>query len=792
MGIQNYGRFERAVKVYKNKPLEKGPVQKSIKATEKRVSYGSTKKVADSSVPVIRPPAAVELFDYEEMSPEKTFSQKPCPVVETPSSKSKKDPVKISRTVGIFHSISTKLIGIISVIVLVSVAAVTFVSATMFSNDTKVNAEDNNLTINKRTAGDLENKIESVKKSVAMFLDLIYSNSGNEFEIKRNTENFFSRNKEISAVYLLNSGKCYKNNDFFLEGDLDSEVMASYVLQSDESVEKAKTGICHIENGTPVFNVPELVIFFPVNNGEETDVVVVAFESESFAESIEASVNASFFVNSSGNVLVHSDTELMKSNADMESHKLVQLIKNENEGEVSQNAIQSNYVSDDGLRYIGAYKRLSNCDGYVITEVQSDVIFGAVQKTTKLSLYIAIAVLALAVLFIRFYARSIARPLELLTAITNEINGGNFNTNLFEELNESRKDEIGVLNRSTKDERDILNTVTSLTNQGVTKAIVKKTIDFEPHLKDITIFFSDIRGFTAISDGFSKRFGEKSAGEIISFLNDYMSRMVACISLTGGNVDKFEGDAIMACWGVLRDDDLSYELMDDSNPEKARLREIHDQHVRHDTISAIKATIGMRYALMKYNKDAEAFTKLHADEPLAKYKPHIQIGCGLNVGRATVGFMGSKEKMEFTSIGDAVNLASRTESSNKPCGTDILLSQDTYDLLKYDYIRSEENNYTISPKYINDEIVVEQIPVTFDVKGKGKQHFYGVVNMPRFDIEAFFKRAEPDFTVDEDCARACGPAGPQTLNEVRNMLNIPIPDFDKVDLNAEENKIQVS
>ena len=90
-----------------------------------------------------------------------------------------------------------------------------------------------------------------------------------------------------------------------------------------------------------------------------------------------------------------------------------------------------------------------------------------------------------------------------------------------------------------------------------------------------------------------------------------------------------------------------------------------------------------------------------------------------------------------------------------------------------------------------DEIVVEMIPVEFEVKGKGAQHFYGVVNMPQFDIEAFFKTADKDFVLDNDCARAVGKFGPKTLNEMRNLLGIPIPEFGEVNLNEEENKIQV-
>ena len=63
--------------------------------------------------------------------------------------------------------------------------------------------------------------------------------------------------------------------------------------------------------------------------------------------------------------------------------------------------------------------------------------------------------------------------------------------------------------------------------------------------------------------------------------------------------------------------------------------------------------------------------------------------------------------------------------------------------------------------------------------------------MPAFDIEAFFKTPDESFKLDEECACCVGPAGPKTLNEVRNLLGIPIPEFESVNLNEEENKIQV-
>jgi len=247
----------------------------------------------------------------------------------------------------------------------------------------------------------------------------------------------------------------------------------------------------------------------------------------------------------------------------------------------------------------------------------------------------------------------------------------------------------------------------------------------------------------------------------------------------------------MAVWGILRDDSLDFEKLSDTDPSKKELKINHYKNVMEDALNAIRGTIAMRYALMQYNKDAEAFTKAHMGEEKAKYKPHIKIGCGLNTGRATCGIMGSEDKMEYTAIGDAVNFASRTESSNKPCGTDILITEDTYRLLRHRYIRNESNGFKILEENKENEIIVEQIPVDFEVKGKGIQHFYGVVNMPGFDIEKFFRKSDPDFKADEDCLRAVGPTGPKTLNEVRNLLGIPIPEFDKVNLNEEENKIQV-
>ena len=152
----------------------------------------------------------------------------------------------------------------------------------------------------------------------------------------------------------------------------------------------------------------------------------------------------------------------------------------------------------------------------------------------------------------------------------------------------------------------------------------------------------------------------------------------------------------------------------------------------------------MRSALQEFNKGRGG-----------DKKPIIRIGCGINTGAVVAGQIGSTQRMEYTCIGDAVNFASRTESLNKPLGTDILITENTYELLK-------------------DKLLVEQMP-SVTVKGKEKPvHMYAVINIP-----------------SADDIPGGGKNGPQTLSEVRKMLGISEPDLNKVNVDAEEKKYKI-
>jgi len=160
--------------------------------------------------------------------------------------------------------------------------------------------------------------------------------------------------------------------------------------------------------------------------------------------------------------------------------------------------------------------------------------------------------------------------------------------------------------------------------------------------RDMTVLFSDIRGFTTVSES-------RRPEEIVSQLNEYFTRMVEVVFRHHGTVDKFVGDMVMALFGAPVGD-----------PDSA-------DH-------AVGAALDMLAALDDLNA---AWSR--------QGRPCLQIGIGINSGEMVAGNVGSEQIMSYTVIGDAVNLGSRLESLNKQYGTSIIISDDTRERLKGQY-----------------------------------------------------------------------------------------------------------
>jgi adenylate cyclase len=168
---------------------------------------------------------------------------------------------------------------------------------------------------------------------------------------------------------------------------------------------------------------------------------------------------------------------------------------------------------------------------------------------------------------------------------------------------------------------------------------------------EATVLFSDVRSFTSIAE-------ELGAQATVAMLNDYFTIMVDCIHQYGGMLDKFIGDAIMAAFGLpIRQDD--------------------------DADRGVRAAIAMISSLFEWNERRARDGR----------KP-IDMGIGLSTGMVVVGNIGSPKRMDFTMIGDGVNLASRLESACKEYRARILISEHTFARLKGVY-RTREVDYVV-------------------------------------------------------------------------------------------------
>jgi len=164
----------------------------------------------------------------------------------------------------------------------------------------------------------------------------------------------------------------------------------------------------------------------------------------------------------------------------------------------------------------------------------------------------------------------------------------------------------------------------------------KKEISQEGQRKVMTVLFSDIRGFTTMSE-------QTPADEVIAILNEYITEMVEIILSYNGTLDKYIGDAIMAFY---------------NDPV-----EMEDHALR-----GVLTALGMKNRLVELNRNWRE-----------QGKSELNIGIGVNTGEMIVGHMGSHRLVDYTVIGDNVNLTSRIESLTKEYGVNILISESTYE-----------------------------------------------------------------------------------------------------------------
>jgi len=224
--------------------------------------------------------------------------------------------------------------------------------------------------------------------------------------------------------------------------------------------------------------------------------------------------------------------------------------------------------------------------------------------------------------------------------------------------------------------------IMALFSKKVSQNVMQDLIDnphdklLEPRNQEVTVFFSDIRSFTSISEKLA------NPERVINMLNTYMTPMVNTITDHQGTIDKFIGDAIMAYWNA--------PIEVDSHADKA-----------------VQSALQQLQLLKVLNQELQE-----------KYDVTLAIGIGIHSGEVTIGEMGSTGRSDYTIIGDNVNLASRLEGLTKIYGADIIISEQTkvqltesYTLRSLDIVqvKGKNNAVEIFEVVANDTFTPEEL-----------------------------------------------------------------------------------
>lgn len=325
-------------------------------------------------------------------------------------------------------------------------------------------------------------------------------------------------------------------------------------------------------------------------------------------------------------------------------HRVIKITPAIKEAFATKNKIvvEKTYFTDEWGTFVSGFAPLLTASGEFEGLLGMDVMSKTVQ-THQLNNVIAILTTSLVVTFMAIFlsllvSRKISKPISEVTADMGEIQKFNLDTSFkSSSIIHEIKEMADALDSMKKGLRSFKKYVpTELVSDLI---MLKKEASLEVENRQISILFTDIEGFTSIAETISPEALAESIGI-------YFGEMTQSVMETGGIVDKYIGDAIMALWGTPRD-----------LPDHA--------------LAACKTALACRAKEIEINK-------LFKEKGLPTYFTRM----GINTGEALVGNIGFDKRMSYTAIGDSVNLASRLEGINKYYQTGILISESTYECVK--------------------------------------------------------------------------------------------------------------
>jgi class 3 adenylate cyclase len=308
------------------------------------------------------------------------------------------------------------------------------------------------------------------------------------------------------------------------------------------------------------------------------------------------------------------------------------------------------------------FKKQTILLGVVILNYDKEAITGVVRNAINVAIFVTLIIVIFTTMMVYYVGLKFTRPILMVTQAANNVSKGNLDVDLKIKTN----DEIGQLAQSfngmvkgLRERKKMSKFVSGSTMNMIQKDDTTQLV-LGGEYRTLTIFFSDIRGFTAMSE-------TKKPEEVVEIINYYLDLQSRIIKKYNGDIDKFVGDEIMASFSG-----------------------------QEGTLNALRCALEIQESIIKSNKERE---KLNLTV--------CQVGIGINKGEVIVGNMGSKQRMDFTSIGSVVNLAARICSVALP--NEILIEQKTANELEneFAFIKKE----AIKVKGFNKPIEISSVNV---------------------------------------------------------------------------------